>query len=89
MSGSKTLEKISLLSGNYYLVERNSIDQLYQDAGYKDDIEVVPSFIKVDGKECLFTEQFLEKDGKEYEIVIVADGFSWADVMIHDDGEEE
>ena len=49
----------------------------------------LPNFIKIEGKECLFTENFIEKDGKEYEIVMVAEGFSWEDILIYDEDEED
>ena len=88
MSGSKTLSQFSPISGSYYLVEKSKVDQFYRTAGHKDSEEIVPNFIEVDGKECLFTEQFLQKDGKEYELVIVAEGFSWKDIMVYEEEDE-
>lgn len=88
MSGSETLSKISPLKGEYYLIERSKVDELYRNAGYQDDEEDVPNFITIDGKECLFTENFVEKDGKEYEIVMASNGFSWEDILIYDDEDE-
>lgn len=85
MSTSETLEKMAPMNGKYYLIERSQIDELYRKAGHSDDEEEVPNFIVVDGKECLFTENFVEKDGKEYEIVMVANGFSWEDILVYDE----
>ena len=84
---SETLVKMSPVKGEYYLVERDKIDDLYRNAGHNDEDEV-PNFITIDGKECLFTENFIEKDGKEYEIVMVANGFSWEDIIIYDEDDE-
>jgi hypothetical protein len=86
MALSDTLVKMSPVKGEYYLVEREKIDDLYRNAGHADEDEV-PNFITIDGKECLFTENFIEKDGKEYEIVMVANGFSWEDIIIYDEDE--
>lgn len=86
MALSETLVKMSPVKGEYYLVEREKIDDLYRNAGHGDEDEV-PNFITIDGKECLFTENFVEKDGKEYEIVMVANGFSWEDIIIYDEDE--
>ncbi|APJ04913.1 hypothetical protein [Silvanigrella aquatica] len=86
MALSETLVKMSPVKGEYYLVEREKIDYLYRNAGHSDEDEV-PNFITIDGKECLFTENFIEKDGKEYEIVMVANGFSWEDIIIYDEDE--
>jgi hypothetical protein len=85
---TETLVKISPVKGEYYLVERDKIDDLYRHAGHNDEDEV-PNFITIDGKECLFTENFIEKDGKEYEIVMVANGFSWEDIIIYDEDDDE
>lgn len=89
MSSSETLAKIAPMKGEYYLIERSQIDELYRNAGHKDDEEEVPNFITIDGKECLFTENFVEKDGKEYEIVMVANGFTWEDILVYDEEDDE
>lgn len=83
---SETLVKMSPIKGEYYLVEREKIEDLYRNAGYNDE-DTIPNYLTIDGKECLFTENFLEKDNKEYEIVIVANGFSWDDLIIYDEDE--
>lgn len=88
MSSSETLSQIAPMKGEYYLVERSKVDELYRAAGHQEDSAEVPNFITVDGKECLFTENFVEKDGKEYEIVMVANGFSWEDIMVYDEEDE-
>ena len=85
----ETLAKLSPIRGEYFLVERNKVDELYKAAGHSDEEEEIPNFIKIEGKECLFTENFIEKDGKEYEIVMVAEGFSWEDILIYDEDEED
>ncbi|RDB37172.1 hypothetical protein [Spirobacillus cienkowskii] len=88
MALSDTLVKMSPIKGEYYLVEREKTEELYRNAGYNDEEEQIPNFINIDGKECFFTENFIEKDGKEFEIVIVANGFSWEDIIIYEDEEE-
>ena len=89
MTASDTLSKIAPIKGEYYLVARDQVDELYAAAGHSDNEEDdVPNFIKIDGKECLFTENFIEKDGKEYEIVMVANGFSWEDILIYEDDDD-
>jgi hypothetical protein len=84
MNLSPTLAKHCLEKGEYYLIERETVENLFVQAGYGDD-EEIPNFIKIDGKECMFTENYIEKNGKEYEIVLVAQGFSWEDVVIYED----
>ncbi len=84
-----TLLKLSPIRGDYILIERSKVDELYKAAGHNDDENEIPNFIKIDGKECLFTENFIERDGKEYEIVMVAEDFSWEDILIYDDEEED
>jgi hypothetical protein len=85
----ETLSKLSPIRGEYFLVERSKVDELYKAAGHSDEVEEIPNFIKIEGKECLFTENFIEKDGKEYEIVMVAEGFSWEDILIYDEDEDD
>lgn len=85
----ETLSKLSPIRGEYFLVERNKVDELYKAAGHSDEEEEIPNFIKIEGKECLFTENFIEKDGKEYEIVMVAEDFSWEDILIYDEEEDD
>lgn len=85
----ETLSKLSPVRGEYFLVERSKVDELYKAAGHSDEEEEIPNFITIEGKECLFTENFIEKDGKEYEIVMVAEGFSWEDILIYDDEEDD
>jgi len=87
MGLSDTFLKMSPLKGEYYLIDSDTVDELYRQAGHGDK-EEVPNFIAVDGKEYLFTENFIEKDGKEYEIVMVANGFSWDDIIIYGDEHE-
>ncbi len=88
MSIPKKLASMSSIRGEYILIERSKIDELYKDAGFKEDQEEIPNYIKIDGKECLFTENFIEKDGVEYEIVMIAEGFSWDDILIYDEDED-
>lgn len=86
---TSTLESLSPIKGEYFLVERAQVEELYRKAGYKDEDEEVPNFISIDGKECLFTENFVELHGKEYEIVIASAGFNWEDVLVYQDDEED
>lgn len=79
------IEKNAINHGTYYLLSRDHVDQLYAQAGYTDADEKVPNFLEIDGKDCLFTENFVERNGQEYEIVIVAKGFHWEDVLVFDD----
>ena len=89
MAIPKSLENATPVRGEYFLVERNKVDDLYKAAGFSEDADEIPNFIKIDGKDCLFTENFIEKDGKEYEIVMVAEGFAWEDILIYDDEEDD
>lgn len=82
------IEKNAINHGSYYLLSREHVDELYAQAGFTDDDEQVPNFLEIDGKDCLFTENFVERNGKEYEIVIVANGFRWEDVLVFDDEAE-
>jgi len=80
-------EQKGFSKGTYYLVDRESVEKLFEDAGYGDEDDV-PNFMVVNGVECLFTENFIEKEGVEYEIVMVAEGFSWSDIAIYDHDDE-
>ena len=82
------IEKNALMQGTYYLLSRDHVDELYKAAGFKDEDEEVPNFLNVGGKECLFTENFIERNGIEYEIVIVSTGFRWEDVLVFTDDVE-
>ncbi len=82
------IEKNALMQGTYYLLSRDHVDELYEKAGFTDSEEDVPNFLTVGDKECLFTENFVERDGVEYEIVIVSNGFRWEDVLVLDDDNE-
>lgn len=83
------LSKMALLKGDYFLIERSKVDELYSQAGYPHSDEEVPNFIKIGDKDCLFTENFIEKDGKEYEIVMVSNGFSWEDILTYEEELED
>jgi hypothetical protein len=86
---SSTLESLSPIKGEYFLIERPQVEELYRKAGYKDEDEEVPNFIAIDGRECLFTENFVELNGKEYEIVIASAGFNWEDVLVYQEEDDE
>jgi len=81
------IEKNALTHGTYFLLSRDHVDELYAQAGFADDDEKVPNFLTIGDKEVLFTENFVERDGKEYEIIIVANDFHWSDVLVFDDHE--
>ena len=87
MTSFESLSKLSPIKGEYYLVERSKVSELYKKHGFGDSEEEVPNYIVIDGKECLFTENFIERDNVEYEIVMVANGFSWEDIMIFENEE--
>ncbi len=89
MNLPKKLLDLSPVQGSYCLVERNKVNDLYREAGFDLDAEEIPNFLKVDGADCLFTENFVEKDGKEYEIIMIANGFSWEDILVYDEDELE
>lgn len=89
MTIPQTLSKLSSQRGEYILIERDHIDELYRQAGFAEDEDEVPNFLTIDGQSCLFTENFVEKDGKEYEIVMVASGFSWEDILVFDASEDD
>jgi hypothetical protein len=86
---STVLESLSPVKGEYYLIERSKVDELYEKAGFHENSEEVPNFITVDGKECLFTENFVELKGKEYEIVMISSGFHWEDVLVYENDEND
>ncbi|MBX9702588.1 MAG: hypothetical protein K2X39_00405 [Silvanigrellaceae bacterium] len=86
-STSTTIEKMAFSKGQYYLVETSKISDLYRAAGLDENSDKLPNFITIDGKECLFTENFIEKNGKEFEIVMIAEGFSWEDIIVYEDDE--
>jgi hypothetical protein len=71
-------------SGRYYLIERDTVEQIYEEAGYSEEDDL-PNFLVVNDKECLFTENYIEKDGKEYEVVMIAEGFSWGDIHVYEE----
>lgn len=81
------IEKNAISKGTYYLLSRDHVDELYRQAGFEDSDEQVPNYLNVEGKEILFTENFVEHNGEECEIVIVAHGFQWSDVLVFDDHE--
>ncbi len=89
MNLPKKLLDLSPVQGSYCLVERSRVNDLYREAGYDLESEEIPNFLKIDGADCLFTENFVEKDGKEYEIVMLANGFSWEDILVYDEDEFE
>ena len=61
MALSDTLVKMSPIKGEYYLIEREKTEELYRNAGYNDEEEQIPNFINIDGKECFFTENFIDQ----------------------------
>lgn len=85
---SEKLAKISPVLGEYYLIEREQVEEFYRQAGFQDNAENVPNYLTIDGNDCLFTENFVEMNGKEFEIVMVSKGFKWDDVLIIDEEDE-
>ncbi len=87
MSQTDFIEKNAISQGTYYLLSREHVDALYDQAGFDEDAEEVPNYLTVGDKEILFTENFVERDGEEYEIVIIANEFKWSDVLVFDEHE--
>lgn len=86
---SEKLAKISPVLGEYYLIEKEQVEEFYREAGFGDTAENIPNYLTIDDRDCLFTENFVEMNGKEYEIVMVSKGFKWDDVLIVDDEEDD
>lgn len=84
MSEFDFIEKNAIAQGVYYLISSDHVDELYKKHGYDEDDEV-PDTLKIDGRDYLFTQQFIERDGKDYEIVILANGFDWENVLEFND----
>jgi hypothetical protein len=61
--------------------------EIYQSAGYdvdNDDVDV-PTNLQVGSENCFFTGDFVRRGERYYEIVIVAEGFSWDEVENEDE----
>jgi hypothetical protein len=78
-------------TGSYFLLDLDSVLELYKNAGYniEDEDEEVPNVLPVDGVECFFTGDLLKRGEKYYEIVIGAKDFSWEEVESDMDDDEE
>ena len=89
MTNPNKLAKLSLLSGDYYLIDVDQVIELYRDAGFDVDNEdeEVPNTLVIDGLECFFTGDHVLRNKRYYEIVIAAKDFKW-DEVLHDEEDD-
>lgn len=82
MSKGSKLQSVAYGSGRYYLLDIDQVLEIYKDAGFdvEDDEVDVPTNLLVDGEDCFFTGDFIQRGERYYEIVIVAEGFTWDEV---------
>ncbi len=90
MAMNPTLAKDAFVTGEYYLLDIDSVLQCYKKAGYDIDNEdeEVPNVLQIDGQDCFFTGDLIRRGEKYYEIVIAAKDFKWDEVE-NEDFEEE
>ena len=90
MTAPAALVEKAFGNGQYYLIDVETVVTVYRDAGYDVDNEdeEVPNVLTVDGQECFFTGDLVKRNNTYYEIVIVANGFSWEEVESDFDDEE-
>jgi hypothetical protein len=91
MSIPNSLTGKAFSTGNYFLLDLDSVLELYKNAGYNIDNEEeeVPNVLAVDGVECFFTGDLVRRGDKYYEIVIAASGFTWDEVESDLDEDED
>lgn len=91
MSKGSRLESLAYGTGRYYLVDIDQVLEIYKGAGFdvEDDEADVPTNLMVDGQDCFFTGDFIQRGERYYEIVIVADGFTWDEVENEEEGQIE
>lgn len=90
MALNVTLGKKAFLTGEYYLLDIDSVLECYKKAGYDIDNEdeEVPNVLTIDGSECFFTGDLVKRGETYYEIVIAAKDFTWDEVESEDFDEE-
>lgn len=90
MPFNKTLSEKAYITGEYYLVEIDTILEFYKKAGYdvENEEESVPNVLTIDNQECFFTGDIVKRGEKYFEIVIAAKEFSWAEVE-HEEFDDE
>jgi hypothetical protein len=86
-----SLSTKALSTGTYFLLDLDSVLELYKNAGFNIDNEdeEVPNVLGVDGVECFFTGDLVRRGEKYYEIVIAAEGFTWDEVESDIDEDDE
>jgi hypothetical protein len=91
MTAPAALVEKAFGNGQYYLIDVETVVTLYRDAGYDVDNEdeEVPNVLTIDGQECFFTGDLVKRNHIYYEIVIVANGFSWDEVESDADFDDE
>ncbi len=80
---------VSTRKGEYHLIALSEVIEIYRSIGVDitDDASNPPHIVNVSGKECLFTGELLDIDETTHEVVMVANGFSWEDLL--DDDEDD
>lgn len=81
MENKSLLNTLALKKGQYYFIEKEEVSKLFKKLWAEKTNEAPPNYLVIDDKECLFTENYIEKNGKSYELVIVANDFSWSEVI--------
>jgi hypothetical protein len=88
-----TLAQKSMTTGEYYLVDFDTVLDLYRLQGFdvENEDEEVPNILTIDGTECIFTGDHIVRGDKHFEIVIAAKDFKWDEVehMSDDEFEDE
>lgn len=89
MASAIDLKKNAFATGKYYLLDIDYVLEIYKESGYdiEDDETTVPTHLEVNGESCFFTGDFIRRNEKYYEIVIISEGFSWDEVENEEDGE--
>lgn len=91
MSIPASITSKAFSTGTYFLLDLDSVLELYKNAGFNIDNEdeEVPNVLTVDGVECFFTGDLVRRGDKYYEIVIGASGFTWDEVESDMDDDED
>jgi hypothetical protein len=86
MTSVPSLAKNALTTGEYYLVDIDSVLQAYAAQGFDtaDEEAEVPNVLTIDGKECFFTGDLVRRGDVYYEVVVVAKDFTWDEVESDD-----
>lgn len=87
MANPSSIQKEAYGTGRYYLIDIDKVLEIYKSAGYdvEDDDAEVPTNLQIGTENCFFTGDFIRRGERYYEIVIVAEGFTWDEVENEDE----